>query len=355
LVGEKAQAKTHLRKISDILAWHYQLYFFTSMKKKSKEMKVGKKALVIGSTGMIGTEFVKVLRERGYEVYGIARGSAASRAHTPLYDKSFIPCDILDESMLRKVMAKVVPDLVIHLAAQAFNGWSWDMEHITHQTNYFGTLHVLRVCREIVPKAKILLACSSAEYGIISTAHKPIKEDSPLRPISPYGVSKVAVENLGYHYFLNYKMKIYLPRLFVHVGTGHPPATMIQNFARQCAQINAGKIEPIMHVGNMNSVRDFIDVRDGVAGMMLLLENGPVAEPVNICTQTSYSVKDILAKLKTISGVNPKIVSDPNLTRPSDDVFLVGDNSKLRKLGWKQKYSIDETLKAVYEDWLARI
>ena len=314
----------------------------------------GVKALVIGSTGMIGSQFKQSLKDKGFSVTGIARSSASSRM-AAIPDPDFISCDILDEGALRKVVAKVLPDVVIHMAAQAFNGVSWDLEDLTHETNYFGTLHVLRVCKELVPKAKILLACSSAEYGIVPSEKQPIIEDTPLKPLAPYGVSKVGTENLGYQYFLNYKMNIYLPRLFIHVGTGHPPATMIQNFARQCALISVGKIKPVIKVGNLDSIRDFIDVRDGVEGMSLLLKKGKPGESVNICTQTSYSGHQILAKLVALSGVKVKVVPDSDLMRPSDDLLLVGNNSKLKKLGWSQKYSIDETLKNVYQDWLSRI
>jgi len=264
-------------------------------------------------------------------------------------------CDILDESALRDIVSKIKPNVVIHMAAQAFNGISWNMEDITHETNYIGTLHVLRVCKEIVPKAKIILACSSAEYGILPKELQPIKETAPLRPISPYGVSKVGTELLGYQYFLNYKMKIYFPRFFIQVGTGHPPATMIQNFARQVALIKKGKLPRVIHVGNLDSIRDFTDVRDGVKGMLLLLEKGKAGEPINICTQTACSGHQVLEKLISIAGIKVKVVTDPSLLRPSDDTYLVGDNSNLKSFGWKPRYTIDDTLKAVYKDWLSRI
>jgi GDP-4-dehydro-6-deoxy-D-mannose reductase len=312
------------------------------------------KVLITGITGMIGLHFAAKCREQGWETYGIARSSAASR----MADKDFeglIRTDILDKDALEAVFEKVKPDIVIHMAAQAFNGISWDMEQLTHITNYLGTLNVLQLCRKIVPQAKILLACSSAEYGDVKPEDCPLIENRLLKPITPYGVSKVANENLGYQFYSNYKMNIFLPRLFIHVGTGHPPATAIQNFARQVAQIKKGIIDPIIKVGNLETARDFIDVRDGVDAMMLLLQKGNPGEPINICTGSAHKISDILQMLINISGVKLEVTQSQSLFRPSDEPLLLGDNSKIKSLGWSQKYTINETLNEVYQDWLSRV
>ena len=270
-------------------------------------------------------------------------------------DPQVIRCDILDRDALGEVMERVKPELVIHMAAQAFNGTSWQIEETTHQTNYLGTYNVLRACRRIVPEAKVLLACSSAEYGDVKPEDNPLIEARPLRPITPYGVSKVATENLGYQYFSNYRMAVCLPRLFIHVGTGHPPATAIQNFARQLALISQGKLPPVMKVGNLESARDFIDVRDGVRAMMLLLDHGVFGQPTNVCTGTAYKIADILRMLVEISGVKVEVTTEPSLLRASDEPLLLGDNTRIRSLGWQREFSMRATLEAVYEDWLRRI
>lgn len=312
------------------------------------------KTLITGITGMIGSHMANATRSRGWPTYGIARNSASSRiAAVP--DSSIYRCDILDRDQLDSVFLKVKPELVIHMAAQAFNGISWDSEESTHLTNYQGTANVLRATKKYAPNAKILLACSSAEYGNVPIQDCPINEERPLRPISPYGVSKVATESLGFQYFSNYGIQVYLPRLFIHVGTGHPPATAIQNFARQLALMKKGKLSPIMKVGNLSTARDFIDVRDGVEGMMLLISKGAIGQPINICTGSSYSISEILSKLIHISGLEVEVQEDTSLLRLSDEPLLLGDPSKLKGLGWKQKYTIDDTLNEVYNDWLQRI
>lgn len=312
------------------------------------------KTLITGITGMIGSHFANAARERDWPVIGLARNSATSRLEASP-DQSIKRVDILDREAVEELFSDFQPECVIHMAAQAFNGVSWKTEESTHQTNFQGTVNVLRACRKITPEAKVIIACSSAEYGDIKPEDCPLKEERLLRPISPYGVTKVANENLGYQYFTNYGLKVFLPRLFIHVGTGHPPATAIQNFARQLALIKKGRLEPVVRVGNLESARDFIDVRDGVAGMMLMLERGIPGDPINICTGTAYKISDILEMLIDISGLKIDVVRDESLLRPSDEPLLLGDNSKLKALGWQQQYTIEETLKDVFEDWISRI
>ena len=242
-----------------------------------------------------------------------------------------------------------------HMAAQAFNGDSWNLEYVTHDTNYIGTLNVLYCCREAVPEAKILLACSSAEYGNIKEEDCPLKEDRLLTPHTPYGVSKAGVENLGRQYALNFNMKVFLPRMFIHVGTGHPPATAIQNFARQLALIKAGKLPPEIHVGNLTTYRDYIDVRDGVKAMRLVMDKGNPAEPYNICNGKAYQIQEILDMLVDISGTEAKVISDKSLFRVADEPLLLGDGSKINALGYTRGYTMRQTLEDVFADWESRI
>lgn len=296
----------------------------------------------------------RATREAGWETFGIARNSASSRL-AAVEAGGVLRSDILDYFSMEDVFRRVQPDVVIHMAAQAFNGTSWQAESTTHQANYIGTANVLRCCRTIVPDARVLIACSSAEYGDVTPADCPLQEDRPLRPITPYGVSKVASEALGYQYFHNYGMKVFLPRLFIHVGTGHPPATAIQNFARQIALIAQGRLEPVVRVGNLDTARDFVDVRDGVQALMLLLEKGRPGQPINICTGEAVSIREILETLIDIAGIDVSVETDQSLLRPSDEPLLLGDNSRLKRLGWARKYSMRQTLEAVYTDWVARV
>jgi GDP-4-dehydro-6-deoxy-D-mannose reductase len=321
---------------------------------KIDDKRYAMKVLITGITGMIGAHVAEATRLRGYETYGLARFSAASRL-AALPDPRIFRCDILDRDMLENVYEQVKPDLVFHLAAQAYNGTSWEMEETTHRANYLGTLNILKATRKYAPQAKLLLACSSASYGNVTSRDIPLKEECPLKPITPYGVSKAATEALGYQYFSNYNMQIYLPRLFIHVGAGHPPATAIQNFARQLALIAKGKIEPVIKVGNLETARDFVDVRDGVRALMILLDKGQAGVPINICTGKALKISEILKMLIEISKLKVEIVTDKALFRLSDEPLLIGDNTRMKTLGWTPQYSMTETLSAVYQDWLSRI
>ncbi len=312
------------------------------------------RVLVTGGTGMVGSHFMSLYQGEGHEVYGLARNSAASRI-AAVQPANIIRCDILERDALMETFKALKPDIIIHMAAQAFNGESWKMEYMTHRTNYFGTLNVLYCAHELNTDVKVLLACSSAEYGNITPNDCPLCEDRPLLPWTPYGVSKAGEEMLGRQYALNFGLKVFLPRMFIHVGTGHPPVTAIQNFARQLALIKKGKIEPIIRVGNLETARDFIDVRDGTAAMKLLIEKGQPGEPYNICTAHAHKIEDILNILIELAGIDVQVIHNKELFRVADEPLLLGDNSKITRLGWKQKYTIRETLQNVLEDWYNRI
>ena len=314
--------------------------------------------LITGITGMVGSHFVKIYEQDGYEVIGVARNSAASR-NAAIQNSQIIRCDILERDALMNIFVKKQPDIVIHMAAQAFNGASWDCEYTTHETNIRGSLNVLYCAKFLHDKGKkikVLLACSSAEYGNITPEDCPLIEDRLLKPHSPYGVSKVATEMLGQQYFANYAMEIFLPRMFIHVGTGHPPATAIQNFARQIALVKKGLIKNnVIKVGNLESARDFIDVRDGVRAMKLLLEEGKPGIPINICLSKAYKISDVLDILIEISGAEVTVEQDPALFRAGDEPLLLGDNTRISELGFVPEYDLHQTLEAVFNDWMSRI
>lgn len=315
-----------------------------------------KKVLITGITGMIGKHLADFLQEKGMEVAGISRATSSSRYITEKYAYPHFAGDIMDRNFLREVWQKFQPDLVYHLAGQAYNGESWKAEDTTYLFNIQGSRNVFEICKEFSPEARIIPACSSAEYGFVPEKLLPIKEDKVTpRPITPYGVSKLAMESMARQFHLNYKMDFVLPRLFIHLGPDHPPVTAIQNFARQLAAIKLKKQPPIIKVGNLESSRDFVDVRDGVRALWLLAQKGVSGEVYNICTGKAHTMKESLNLLIKISGVKVKIETDPALFRPSDEKLLLGDPSKIQALGWKAKIPFKQTLTDIYNNWIDRL
>jgi GDP-4-dehydro-6-deoxy-D-mannose reductase len=292
----------------------------------------------------------------GHEVAGLSRATSAARLERVSSGWKHYLGDILDRRFLENVWTDWQPDLVYHLAAQAYNGASWDAEQTTFALNVTGSHNVFETCRRITPACRVIPACSSAEYGIVPDEMIPIKEDiTPLRPITPYGVSKATMEMMARQFHLNFGLDVVLPRLFIHVGPDHPPATALQAFAMQLAKIKLGKQEPIMRVGNLSTSRDFVDVRDGARALVLLGADGVSGEVYNICTGDEWSIQQALDMLIEISGMEVDVQTDPALFRPSDEKVLLGDNSKLKALGWKPEIPFRTTLADVFSNWLERL
>ena len=313
------------------------------------------KVLITGITGMIGSHLAHFVQEQGCEVAGISRATTAFRmqAHRKLPWKHYAG-DILDVNFLEKSVKDFQPDIVYHLAAQAYNGQSYEAEQTTYALNITGAWNVYNAVLHQAPKARVIPACSSAAYGAALT-DDPVNEESPLKPVTPYGVTKAAMEMMGRQFYLNYGLDVVLPRLFIHVGPNHPPLTAIQNFARQIAAIKLGLQEPVMHVGNLTTSRDFIDVRDGAAALWILGQKGMTGEVYNICRGYAWKISDMLDLLLKISGVKVKVEQDPKLMRPSDEKTLLGDNRKLRALGWEPTIPFETTLRDIYNNWLERL
>lgn len=313
------------------------------------------RVLITGITGMIGSHLAELLQKQNHEVAGLSRATSSLRmvSHKKLPYKHYAG-DILDVNFLDKTMKDFRPDWIFHMAAQAYNGQSYDAEQITYALNITGAWNVYKVALQNVPDAVVIPACSSAAYGAALT-DDPVNEESPLKPMTPYGVTKAAMEMMGRQFCLNYKQKVILPRLFIHVGPNHPPLTAIQNFGRQLAAIKLGQQQPVLHVGNLTTSRDFIDVRDGVRALALLAEKGTPGEVYNICNGYAWKISDMLDLLLKISGVEVTVEQDPSLLRPSDEKTLLGDNRKLKALGWEPEIPFETTLRDIYNNWLERL
>ena len=315
-----------------------------------------KKVMITGITGMIGTHLAQILHQDGYQVAGLSRATSSQRYESRATPYKHYQGDILDAKFLHQVWKEWKPDLVYHLAAQGYNGESWKAEETTYLLNIKGSRNVFECCRDNSPQARLIPACSSAAYGIVPQELQPLNEDTtPLRPISPYGVSKASMEMMARQFHLNYTMDVILPRLFIHVGPDHPPVTALQNFARQLAAIKLGRQEAVLKVGNLGSSRDFVDVRDGAKALVLLAKTGESGQVYNICSGKSWTMQESLDLLIQISGVQVKIGTDPSLMRFSDEKVLLGNPAKLNRLGWKTEIPFERTLADIFQNWTLRL
>jgi GDP-4-dehydro-6-deoxy-D-mannose reductase len=316
------------------------------------------KVLITGISGMAGSHLAEYLLKRGdAEVCGTIKWRSNLENIIHFQDKIKLhECDIRDAHAVKTVLASIKPDFIFHLAAQSYVQFSWRAPSETLSTNIIGELNVFESVRELRLDSRIHIAGSSEEYGLVKPDEVPIKESNPLRPLSPYGVSKVAQDLLGYQYFQSYGLKIVRTRAFNHTGPRRGEVFVSSNFAKQIVEIEKGRRPPVIHVGNLNAVRDFLDVRDVARAYYLALEKGTPGEVYNIASGKGYKIRELLDKLLKIAKVDIKIEVDPSRLRPSDVDLLVGSSEKFQKAtGWKPEIPFEKTLEDLVQYWRDRI
>jgi GDP-4-dehydro-6-deoxy-D-mannose reductase len=321
--------------------------------KKGSAKNVKKKALITGITGFAGSHLAELLLSEGFEVAGIARWRSKTDGLAPIFHHlRLIEADLLDLHSLQKALIEIRPDYIYHLAAQSYVPASWTSPSVTLEINVVGSANLFEAVRNAQIDPVIQIACSSEEYGMVKPDECPIKETNQLRPLSPYGVSKLAMDYLGYQYFRSYGLKIIRTRGFNHTGPRRGPVFAESSFAKQIAEIEKGKTEPVVKVGNLEAKRDYTDVRDMVRGYYLATLKGEPGEVYNICSGKAVKIKEVLDRLIAQSKVKIKVVQDPARMRPSDVQILLGDNHKFRKqTGWAPKIPLEQTLTDLLNYW----
>jgi len=316
------------------------------------------KVLITGITGFVGSHLADYLLSEGYEVCGIARWrSKTDNIDHIKKDIRLINADIRDGYSLQKTLNEFpYPDYCFHLAAQSFVLESWNSPIETLGTNVLGTTNVLEAFIRKSPSTKVLVAGSSEEYGSIHKGEIPIVEENPLRPMSPYAASKVATDKLGILYYMSYRLPVVVTRAFNHTGPRRGEVFATSTFAKQIAEIEKGKQSPIVKVGNLDSYRDFLDVRDVVRAYWLIIVKGLPGEVYNICSGKAVKIEDILKTLLGMSKVRIDVEQDPSRMRPSDVPILLGDCGKLKKLtGWEPQIPLEKTLEDLLDYWRDRV
>ena len=315
------------------------------------------RVLITGITGFVGSWLAEYLLDLGHEVYGIARWRSKTENIDHILDKlHIVNADIRDGYSLQKAFGDVKPDYCFHLAAQSFVKESWNSPLETLGTNILGTANVLEAARLMGSNAIITIAGSSEEYGMVYPSEVPIKETNPLRPMSPYGCSKVAADKLGCLYYMSYGMEVIIARPFNTSGPRRGEVFATSDFAKQIAEIEAGKKEPVMYVGNLDACRDWTDVRDIVKAYWWTATGCKPGEVYNICQGRSWKISEMLNTLLSMTDKKIEINHDPSRMRPSDVPLLLGDCSKFRTItDWKPEISFERMLYDLLNYWREKI
>lgn len=317
------------------------------------------KVLITGITGMAGSHLAEYLLERGEcDIHGTLRWRS-SRDNIADFEKKVAlhNCELRDPYSVTRLLKTIKPDFIFHFAAQSSVAQSWNspqdtmMNNITPEMNVFESLRLLDAL-----DTKVLVAGSSEEYGMVYETELPVTEMNPLRPMSPYGVSKVTQSVLGFQYFHNFGMKIIRTRSFNHTGPRRSDVFVTSNFAKQIAEIELGLKEPVIKVGNLSAKRDFSDIRDIVKAYDLAIRHGEAGELYNIGSGVSYSISEILEMLLNLSHVSIVVEEDPKRMRPSDVPELRCDYSKFKRIsGWEPRIPIQKTLEDLLNDWRTKL
>ena len=316
-----------------------------------------RRVLVTGVTGFAGSHLVDYMLTRNdCEIFGIQRWRSPMENVEHFKEKiTLVECDLRDASSTRDTLERMRPDWIFHLAAQSFVPTSWSAPTESLTTNVLGELNIFEAVRRIGLQCRIQIACSSEEYGMVNADELPIKETNPLRPLSPYAVSKVAQDLLAYQYWMSWKVDSVRTRGFNHEGPRRGPVFVASDFAKQIADIEKGLKPAVLHVGNLEARRDFTDVRDMVRGYWLALEKCEPGEVYNLCSGKAYSIQQVLDLLLGMTKTRIEVRQDRMRLRPSDVPVLLGDRTKFTKAtGWEPVIPFEQTLQDMLDFWRAR-
>ena len=305
---------------------------------------------VCGYGGFMGVHLVDFLESKGDEVL-----STFFRPTTDLRNSHpkgrVVECDIRNKELVFKLLEEFRPDKIFHLAAQSYPTVSWDDPWYTMETNVIGTINIFEGVKQLGLDCKILNACSSAEYGFVTEAEVPITEDHALKPLHPYGVSKVSQEMLGYQYYRNFGIKSIAARIFNTTGPGKEN-DVCADLTKRLVEMALGKSEKKLRVGNLAAKRAITDVRDLIIAFDLALDKATIGEAYNLSGERVYQIQEIVDMLRSLVNFDFDIWQDPVLLRPTDEPIIYGSTAKFQQeTDWKQTIPLQETLKDMLDYW----
>lgn len=309
--------------------------------------------LITGATGFVGTHLVQHLEDTipNVRVVGTTLHPVPDREHT-----RFVECNLLQQDAVERLVETVQPTHVVHLAGQANVQSAYEDPWPTFEANVRPLTYLLQACRKLPTPPRVLVVTSAEVYGRVLPDQMPITEQTTLTPTNPYSVSKAAQDLLAQQYFLSFGLPIVRARPFNHIGPGQSEAFVATGFAMQIARIEAGLKPPVIHVGNLQSQRDFTDVRDVVRAYRLLAEMGSAGEAYNVASGRSITIGHLLEMLLSLSHISVEISVDTQRLRPIDLPVLNASCDKLRQaLQWQPTYPLAVTLRDILEDCRRRV
>lgn len=312
-----------------------------------------KKALIIGAAGFVGSYLAKELSENhGMEVHATKLPEESlEMEHAAIHN-----LDILEKEQIVSLLYQIRPDCIFHLAAQSSVSVAWNNPGLTIDVNVKGSIYVMDAIRELFYKPVVLFVGSGEEYGHIRPSEVPITEENRLRPGNIYAATKVCQNMLAGIYAQAYNLNLIMVRSFNHIGPRQLPIFVVSDFCRQAAQIEAGKKEPVMYVGNLDAKRDFTDVRDVVRAYAQLIEKGKAGETYNVGSGHAYAIREILDVIITLSKTPIRVETDPNKIRPVDVPMIEADITKLHQAtGWRPSIPLKQTIQETLDYWRERI
>jgi len=262
-------------------------------------------------------------------------------------------CDLRNKIQIEKIIKEIKPRFIYHFGAQSQVIPSWEDPIYTFQTNVIGTINIFESIKKYKINSKVIIACSSAEYGLSTNINRPLKEKDPLLAIHPYGISKVATELLARQYFINFRINSVMLRFFNQTGN-RKVGDASSDFIKPIAEIENGLKEPIIEVGNLNTYRDITGIKDSLQAIWLSSTKGKPGETYNVCSNKKVLIRDVLNIALSFSTKNIKVIErTSSKLRITDEDIIIGDNSKIRnELGFKITQSLEELLEDMFEYWM---
>jgi len=304
-----------------------------------------KNLIITGTAGFVAGYFIEYLKANNLE-YNILGLDILDEFDYDYKNFKYKKINLRDKELIKEVIENFNPDYILHLASisSVSQSWKQPVESFVNNTNIF--LNIIESMRELDSQARILSVGSSEEYGNYPPEKMPLKEDYQLKPCNPYAVARVSQEMLSKLFADNFNVNIIMTRSFNHIGPKQRDVFVIPSFVKQLVEIKKNPHKNSIEVGNIEIIRDFLDVRDVVDAYYKILTTGKIGEVYNVCSGKGVKLKEIIEIVSDELNIKPEIKIDKSKIRPTDNIVIIGDNTKLKtELGWSEKYELKTTLK----------